>query len=834
MKYFVFVLDSGYTIFSNHPDPTFPPLVPSLQSYFSEIFKENVYKLRYGNKMKLVFQQYQNLSFLVCSDQGESEAFLRMQLNLAYQLLCLEFGGKLYDKNSNTGGFFLKHSDRIRRLLDTMCLLCDEKQSFLVQSIEELLRFSNPNSKIQEDFNNILKNAIKDVPVIAHALLFANTQLVAQFSQPKVFELATADVILLIIWFWSHFHHKGGIQMPSEVGTQPPFDDFEDSNDSFHSATEGSEDEFFLGGEPFVKNESTMERLRQQIREGLTPKSSGEAVELLQLVLHANDVYDGDVTAHYTEAIRSAVANFQRQHDLEPNGLADLNVLRLLAKEIPEEKKVEGWSQALAAVKLLRELLDSMTPNTDSATSPPVRIPSRSIQNHTDMPDRDQEGTILASSIAVPFDAPVVGNRVMMVPPQALHFSDTVVRPLLSVQHSEGTSLSTTSPPSAIKPSDPVNVTHSQKKFTEKREASDSSYRSENANCNVNPSNSTEIDIDLIESNYVTQETITREEPNSNPSSDSNSPFCTPTNIAPAMHTDQKPQEEPDTISVEQTKRIAVVATSQPTESQRNAETTTTTTAMTSPTSAKSNQSSSFSIIFQNLHLRAPHYTVHCHCFVELLQGITLVLVCKKPNAKLTDEEREKLRNTANIIKEKLMADYVDYILSLEKVHTMVYYVDKIPGLVHFILVDRTYNRVLAPVITPLGGSQSQMNQNPDLVQRMVTVLKRAVWQLVYQSQQFLSKGFCDMIMKKGHFIYSYKLWFEDSSGRVLPIKDPINFDHKLPLNRDFYKKLQNRLFAAQRAKCYELYSLYLGFLPLKTIDQNNQLLASMLLRQTE
>jgi len=53
------------------------------------------------------------------------------------------------------------------------------------------------------------------------------------------------------------------------------------------------------------------------------------------------------------------------------------------------------------------------------------------------------------------------------------------------------------------------------------------------------------------------------------------------------------------------------------------------------------------------------------------------------------------------------MADYVDYILSLEKVHTMVYYVDKIPGLVHFILVDRTYNRVLAPVITPLGKLHS-------------------------------------------------------------------------------------------------------------------------------
>jgi hypothetical protein len=88
------------------------------------------------------------------------------------------------------------------------------------------------------------------------------------------------------------------------------------------------------------------------------------------------------------------------------------------------------------------------------------------------------------------------------------------------------------------------------------------------------------------------------------------------------------------------------------------------------------------------------------------------------------------------------------------------------------------------------------------------------------------------MMMKKGHFIYSFKLWFEDTMGRILQIKEPIVLDRTQPLNREFYKKLQNRLFPSQRCKCYELYCLYLGFLPLKVIEQNNQALITLLLRR--
>jgi hypothetical protein len=84
--------------------------------------------------------------------------------------------------------------------------------------------------------------------------------------------------------------------------------------------------------------------------------------------------------------------------------------------------------------------------------------------------------------------------------------------------------------------------------------------------------------------------------------------------------------------------------------------------------------------------------------------------------------------------------------------------------------------------------------------------------------------------MKKGHFIYSFKLWFEDTMGRSLQIKEPIVLGRAQPLNREFYKKLQSRLFTSQRPKCYELYCLYLGFLPLKVVEQNNQNLIILLL----
>ena len=85
------------------------------------------------------------------------------------------------------------------------------------------------------------------------------------------------------------------------------------------------------------------------------------------------------------------------------------------------------------------------------------------------------------------------------------------------------------------------------------------------------------------------------------------------------------------------------------------------------------------------------------------------------------------------------------------------------------------------------------------------------------------------MAMKNGHFMYCFKLWFEDTDGKQLALKEPTSIEPKQPITRDFYKKLQGRLFS-QRTKCFELYSLYLGFLPSKVLEQNNQALIALLL----
>jgi hypothetical protein len=82
---------------------------------------------------------------LVVSDEGENEAFLRSQLSLARELLFLEYSPQLLtDKMKIISGHFQKPAiiHRMTTIIDTMCFMCSQKQSFLVQSIEELLGHS--------------------------------------------------------------------------------------------------------------------------------------------------------------------------------------------------------------------------------------------------------------------------------------------------------------------------------------------------------------------------------------------------------------------------------------------------------------------------------------------------------------------------------------------------------------------------------------------------------------------------------------------------------------------------------------------------------------------
>jgi len=69
----------------------------------------------------------------------------------------------------------------------------------------------------------------------------------------------------------------------------------------------------------------------------------------------------------------------------------------------------------------------------------------------------------------------------------------------------------------------------------------------------------------------------------------------------------------------------------------------------------------------------------------------------------------------------------------------MISYIDKVPGLIHFILVDRTSNRILAPRIGALIGHACPLRAK--LSDKQGKILKVAIWDLVYQAQSFLARG---------------------------------------------------------------------------------------------
>jgi peptidoglycan hydrolase-like protein with peptidoglycan-binding domain len=642
--------------------------------FFAESFSEVSSLLLCEDGTKMVFQRYSTLYILVTSDQGESEAFLRTQINTLYHLLLMEYGPtRLYDRNSLANGYWNKQERRIRRLIDTMCHLCDTKQSFLVQAIEELLR-NNSNSEVKNDINNYLLQALKRTPKATHALLFVGTQLLAQASAPKAFDLTTADVLLLIIYFYSRFQDN---DVSSDTETLVEDDSSTVSNEEgYVSAEEGNEEE------PEVNMEA-LHRMKEQVLSGVCVGTHGEIVEVIQRILKSRGFFKGEVDGVYSDIMQISVVEYQRSHRLPSIGMIDTDTLKILAKEQGSDANDK---KTLSHVRMLQQVIE-LTFNDDSVKD---------------------------GSESAPFS------------PAMLLFQSN----LPGFMEKSNISLQETSPGSSVSPSPYSSSVSSQ---------ADNSYRTpQGASIKKRPL------------------------------------------PAPQLSNDDTPQPP----------------------------------------------------LWSHLFFRTPRHAPCWVCCFQLHKSITLVLICRNIPQPL-EEDKEIMANAAEFVRRSLMVNYVDFVLSLENTHTIINYINQIPGLVHFILVDRAYNRVLAPVITPLTGANT--NHSPEATNKMFEVLKNKVWDMTYQAQDFLSRGFTDMMVKKGHFVYCYKLWFEDNSDRILPIKESICVESKPIINREFYKKLQSRLLSnRQQHKFYELYSLFLGCLPTKIIEQQNQLLISVLLgRQT-
>eukprot|EP01130_Rhizamoeba_saxonica_P004378 TRINITY_DN1792_c0_g1_i2.p1 TRINITY_DN1792_c0_g1~~TRINITY_DN1792_c0_g1_i2.p1 ORF type:complete len:602 (-),score=100.51 TRINITY_DN1792_c0_g1_i2:179-1984(-) len=188
---------------------------------------------------------------------------------------------------------------------------------------------------------------------------------------------------------------------------------------------------------------------------------------------------------------------------------------------------------------------------------------------------------------------------------------------------------------------------------------------------------------------------------------------------------------------------------------------------------------------------------------------MTLMMIMKNGNG--SEQEREELIQAEEKIRNELIDDFMDFLVSVENTHSMISYVRDLPGLVHFIVVDRIKNYVHAPAITCLSGPLSKHKYQKRIRETTLAILKNRVWDLCYQSQEFLARGYFTMLMKCGDFQYFYDLCFETKDGELITINEPICDGGKVPLTTQFYKQLKQKLEASKGVKivkCYEIYGI--------------------------
>lgn len=239
------------------------------------------------------------------------------------------------------------------------------------------------------------------------------------------------------------------------------------------------------------------------------------------------------------------------------------------------------------------------------------------------------------------------------------------------------------------------------------------------------------------------------------------------------------------------------------------------------------------STAYKMVYLRFGRYAPRWVYYAELAQMTTLVLITNDhPTKGAKGDQKERAR--LDLIRDRMqlvIKNYAFYLVTKEHAHFPVLsFLHQFPGLVHFIFVDRTYNRVIAPSITAVHGLECSLTPEQEL--HIKLIIKNKVWDMCYKVQQCLAEGHYSMSMKSGGFQYSYRLWIEDTEGFELSFGPEQRFPYTGgPQNYKFYKKLVEQTFPSRTGlRCYELYTLYLGALGLHTVTHYDKCLVSILL----
>lgn len=168
----------------------------------------------------------------------------------------------------------------------------------------------------------------------------------------------------------------------------------------------------------------------------------------------------------------------------------------------------------------------------------------------------------------------------------------------------------------------------------------------------------------------------------------------------------------------------------------------------------------------------------------RLMGKITFVAVLRDDSgaagSHAAEEQRAALDTVRDELGRSLLKDYAEYLQTRAQVHvSMLNYVYDLPGLVHFIFVDRTAHRVLVPTVTPLHGQDCTVH-TPESSARMTNILRKEIWSMVSFAQSSLVRGSISTLVRRGAFLYSSRLWIEDGDGFELIVEHPLFSDAAL------------------------------------------------------
>ncbi|XP_033125489.1 Hermansky-Pudlak syndrome 1 protein homolog [Anneissia japonica] len=201
-------------------------------------------------------------------------------------------------------------------------------------------------------------------------------------------------------------------------------------------------------------------------------------------------------------------------------------------------------------------------------------------------------------------------------------------------------------------------------------------------------------------------------------------------------------------------------------------------------------------------------------------------LTQRKLSGPAYDKHEEALDIIQKNIAESLNLYKQYFTVKAQRNITMTTYLERFPGLVHFIYIDRSADLITAPAVN-VTKSEGSDGRDASLL------IHDKVWSMTDKLHKFIKDGYISVAYREGDFFYSYFLWFEDTLGSSLECREPpsVNTNNLPPgiIATDFYKNLVQTCFPNLQpglVQCYELICIHLGVVPIQYVLAQSQKLA--------